>query len=64
MSLISEQIRAVQYAWEFLYKLRFGKGRLKRTELIEEIRRIVRHYPRSAELEIWKKWLLEKKGHE
>lgn len=63
MSLLYEQVESVRRVGDFLNDLRFGP-RMKQKELRETIRRLTRHYPMSAELEIWHKWLLASKGHE
>lgn len=63
MSTLSEQINAIKYAGKFLDDLRFGP-RMKKADLQERIRFLMRHYPGEMELNIWLRWLLDGKGHE
>lgn len=63
MSLLNEQINAIKYVGKFLDDLRFGP-RWKKADLAERIHQLTRHYPGEAEITLWHKWLLEKKGHE
>lgn len=57
MSILSEQINAIDCVGKFLDDLRFGP-RMKQAELKERIRRMTRHYPNSVETKIWLTWLL------
>ena len=63
MSILKEQINAIDYVGKFLEDIRFGP-RMPKKELAERIHRLTRHYPTTTETKMWHEWLLKGKGHE